>query len=437
VDYVIRGYDTLLPVELLIKAQGSPDALAQVPNLTWMRDGEVQVNAMTHVPQSYDVAVDWSQVFSREHAGMTPYNLVIPQAGCEYDCTWCGGSRYFYDQRMCVKQRAQKTPAVLRTELESIVKAKTAGHTVTMIDFWHEYPQLFDVASDVLQADTVRSVHYSLNRLPTVEKARRMAAPARAILELSPDSHDLEIARAGGRAKYTMQEMEEFIDALLGDVYAFEIYYLIGLPGQTAASVWETVDYCEHLLSKYAGQRVTPFLCPMLPFLDPGSQIFERPDEWEYTIFHRTLEDHRTALLSTSWKHRLNYETRWLSRDELVDISYSAVRALTLLKQKHGVLPRGIANSVIALIDETRGLLAEIDAHREMPPGECADQVGRDLGRRIREYNGRQFEMVRSQQRPVDFGFARRQWFDTDWAFDEVLADESQTNAGHDPKEIG
>ena len=43
--------------------------------------------------------------------------------------------------------------------------------------------------------------------LPTIEKGLRMARGVKAVLELSPDSHDLEVARASGRGKYTMAEM--------------------------------------------------------------------------------------------------------------------------------------------------------------------------------------------------------------------------------------
>ena len=61
-----------------------------------------------------------------------------------------------------------------------------------------------------------------------MEKGHRMAAPANAVIELSPDSHDMEVAKASGRGFYTMEQMEEFIDALIDDVYSFEIYFMLG-----------------------------------------------------------------------------------------------------------------------------------------------------------------------------------------------------------------
>jgi clorobiocin biosynthesis protein CloN6 len=433
VDYVVRGYDTLLPVELLMKARNAPETLAQVPNLSWKNEGESRHNPLTYAPRVFSAAVDWRKVLSGDRKGMTPYNLVIPQAGCEYSCRWCGGSRYFFAKYMGLDKgpaRVQKTAEALKMELRSLAEATPGGHTVTMIDFWHEYPALFEAGTDVFVDEKIDCVHFSLHRLPSVEKGRRMAAPVNAVIELSPDSHDLEVAKASGRGKYTMEEMENFIDALLDNVYAFEIYFMLGLPKQTRANIMETVAYCEHLLEKYQGRRVTPFVCPMLPFLDSGSEIYDNADQWGYTIFHRTLEEHRQALLSTNWRDRLNYETQWLSRQELVDSSYDAVRALALLKHKYGVLPKAITSSIVRLIDTTRELLAEIDAHATMPEGEENRTIGVQLKEKIRDYNRNQFRMIRSQQRPVDLGFSRQQWFDTEEAFAMVVGEPSIETAG-------
>jgi clorobiocin biosynthesis protein CloN6 len=425
VDYVVRGFDTLLPVELLLASRDDPEKLAQIPNLTFKDGGEPTVNPMSHVPRVYSAAVDWSQVFSEDRRGMTPYNLVIPQAGCEYNCRWCGGSRHFFSKYMGLEQgvaRIHKSREALEDELKSIARSAKGRHTITMIDFWHEYPELFDTAADVFVDPKISCVHFSLHRLPKLDRARRMGESVQAVIELSPDSHDLRVAKASGRGKYTMEQMEEFMDQLLGQVHSFEIYFMIGLPEQTAASVLETVEYCEHLLEKYEGKPVTPFVCPMLPFLDPGSEIADDPERYGYRRIYSTLEEHRRALTSLNWRDRLNYETQWMTRQELVDISYTAVRRLTTSKEKYGKLPQAFARSIRDLIDETQALLAEIDGYQALPDGAEKLKQGPYLRAKIRAYNGRQFATVRSQQRPIDLGFARQQWFDTDEAIDAVLA---------------
>lgn len=422
VDYVVRGHDTLYPLELLLRSNDDPTLLGAVPNLTWKHGGEIHTNPLSHVPSAYGASVDWTRVFGDGRTGVTPYNIVIPQAGCEYNCKWCGGSRRFFQQYGGLRKPVQKTPEMLRRELASLAGSGVRSHTVTMINFWHEHQHLFDAANAVFFDDAINCVHYSLHRLPSVEKVRCMARSVRVVLELSPDSHDMRVGQASGRGSYSMEEMEIFIDALADTVYSFEIYFMLGLPHQTRDNIMETVDYCGHLLEKYAGKRVIPFICPMLPFLDPGSEFFDHPDEHGYTIFHRTLEDHRNALLSMNWRDRLNYETRWLSRDELVSVSYEAVEALTVLKNRYRLLPDVAAREILDLIAKTRGLLTDIDAYQAMSDGPHKTARAGCLEDAISAYNRNQFAMVRSQQRPIDLGFARSQWFDTESAFERVMA---------------
>ena len=59
-----------------------------------------------------------------------------------------------------------------------------------------------------------------------------------------------------------------------------------GLPQQTAESVLGTIDYCEELLKRFGKDgRLSPFISPLAPFLDPGSRGFENPEEHGYRLF--------------------------------------------------------------------------------------------------------------------------------------------------------
>jgi clorobiocin biosynthesis protein CloN6 len=220
-----------------------------------------------------------------------------------------------------------------------------------------------------------------------------------------------------------MQQMEDLLDETIDDIYAAEIYYMLGLEKQDALSAWNTLDYCEHLLKKYQGKRVHPYIAPMVPFLDPGSDCYDFPDEHGYKIIHHTLEEHRQALVSLNWRDRLNYETKWLTRQELLDLSYDVVRSLYVLKNKYGQLPTTFFEPAMAMIDETRAMIDLIDGWEGMPEGPAKEIVGADIRRRVKKYNAAQLKGVRSQQRPADLGFsAKQQWFDTDEAFEKVLA---------------
>lgn len=137
-----------------------------------------------------------------------------------------------------------------------------------------------------------------------------------------------------------------------------------------------------------------------------------------------------------NWRDRLNYGTKWLTRQQLVDTSYDAVRALALLKKKYGVLPSAVANSIVQLIDSTRELLREIDSYQLMPQSAERQAKETQLKRRILAYNRDQFKRVRSQQHPMDFGFSQQKWFDTEEAFARVKPEAGSMVALGEPQEL-
>ena len=85
------------------------------------------------------------------------------------------------------------------------------------------------------------------------------------------------------------------------------------------------------------------FTSPLAPFLDPGSLGFEHPERYGYHVLFRTLKEHRQALASPSWKYSLNYETDWMTRQQIVDTSYEAILRLNQLRVKYGIIPERLA----------------------------------------------------------------------------------------------
>jgi radical SAM superfamily enzyme YgiQ (UPF0313 family) len=163
-------------------------------------------------------------------------------------------------------------------------------------------------------------------------------------LEISPESHDPEVRRAAGR-NYSNEALERTLsDAFEAGCSRVDIFFMIGLPKQTPQSVMGTVDYCDYLLQKFSGdKRLCLFIAPLAPFLDPGSLGFEQPERHGYRVLFRTLAEHRQALLSPSWKYSINYETEWMDRNQIVDITYEAMLRLTRLKARYRNIPQKLA----------------------------------------------------------------------------------------------
>jgi hypothetical protein len=172
--------------------------------------------------------------------------------------------------------------------------------------------------------------------------------------------------------------MEETMQAAL-DVGArrLDVFFMIGMPGQDYRSVMETIDYCERLLRETDDdRRLWPFISPLAPFLDPGSLAYEQSDKYGYIVRDRTLASHAQALLAPTWKHVLNYETRWMTRDEIAAATYESGLRLNRLKADYGLVSKEEAEMTEDRIHRAVSLMAQIDELVAVTP---ANEIDRRL----------------------------------------------------------
>jgi hypothetical protein len=164
-----------------------------------------------------------------------------------------------------------------------------------------------------------------------------------------------------------------FKAALALRCHRIDVFFMIGLPAQTGRSVAATIDYCEHLF-QLGDQRLSCFISPMGPFADPGSRSFEEPEKFGFHLFAHTLEEHRQLLVQSNWERILNYETKWMTRAQLVDATYDAAQRLNELKMTYGRISRKRGAKVAQAIVEARALRMRIDAEQDTP-GEITSTV--------------------------------------------------------------
>jgi radical SAM superfamily enzyme YgiQ (UPF0313 family) len=207
-------------------------------------------------------------------------------------------------------------------------------------------------------------------------------------LEISPESHDVTVRKVFGRP-YDNVALEEMVrNALDLDCKRIDLFFMTGLPEQTRQSVLETVDYCRYLLERYGkSRRLIPFISPLAPFLDPGSPVFENPGRYGYNLLYQTVEEHRLAMLSPSWKYALNYETKWMTRDEIVYGTYEAALRLNRLKGEFGLIDMKTALATERRIEEAVRLMRRIDEIASIEDREHQRRELAELGLHISKLN--------------------------------------------------
>jgi B12-binding domain/radical SAM domain protein len=376
VDFVVRGDSAEEPLRQLLVALKENKSLGEVPNLTW-KDGkkEVHTNPLTHVLLALDeYSNNYSNLFRSAMKYLDlkslipihdwweyPITAVMTCRGCTHNCVFCGGSRFGLD-RFCSREScAFRSPEKVADDILSISRYTNAPIFVVgdLRQAGESYGQTL-----LSRIRPVRPKNQVVLELftPAAESYFQMVAEAfpNFNFETSPESHDEKVRRATGKF-YTNEEMEKSIRfALDSGCSKFDVFFMIGLPQQTPASVMETIDYCEYLMKTF-GRRLNPFISPLAPFLDPGSIAFEKADEVGYRVFCKNLEDYRKALLAPSWKYTLSYETKWMTRDDIVESSYQAGLRLNRLKEHFGLLEKETADRTEKRILLAKEMIRKVD----------------------------------------------------------------------------
>ena len=168
---------------------------------------------------------------------------------------------------------------------------------------------------------------------------------------------------------------------------AFDMYFMTGLPHQTKSRC-DTVGFNEMIYEKIGwDSRFAPFISPMAPFLDPGSRSYENPEKFGYKLLCRTLKEHINAITRPSWKYILNYESRFITTDDLVYSTYEAALGLNRLKGRSGSI-----DEKVMLDNEARTLRAieimkKIDNIMTISDRAAAEQKLAELGSQTYQYS--------------------------------------------------
>ncbi len=380
VDYILRGDSTEEPLRQLLECLKRKQEPEAVPNLVWRdKQGRVCENTSSYVPSDLgNVMVNHYEYIIRgiiRHRDFRSYlpfrdwlrypiTAVLTCRGCTQSCVICGGSgstfRRFYNRDKIVF----RSPEMVVRDVKQIERFSRGPIFILgdLCQAGEDYAH--EVLSRLRKSRVKNQLIFELfNPAPSGLLLEMGQACPNFCLEISPESHDPEIRRASGRL-YSGEALEQTLsEALTAGCGRVDVFFMIGLPRQTPPSVMDTVDYCGSLFEKFRGdKRLCLFMAPLSPFLDPGSLGFEQPERHGYRILFRTLEEHRQALIAPGWKYSLNYETEWMTRQQIVDTAYEAIRRLNSLKAKYGVISKELAEASERRLQAASEMAHRIDA---------------------------------------------------------------------------
>ncbi len=388
IDYVLRGDSTEEPMRMLAervsraaKTHTPVGDLSDIPNLTWKdTTGAVHINPLSWVPDDMNaISLDYAYPMKGvlRHHDMTSYlpmkgwlsypvTAGLTCRGCARNCATCGGSAYAFKNHFGRRRVAWRDPQLLIRDIQH-VQNHVWGPIFVLNDFLQageDYTHEFICG---LKGKVHNPIGFEFFGPPPGGDDFYQLLDNNLgnwSVEISAESHDDEVRKAFGKGHYKMAELEQtIVDALSHpNCERFDLYFMTGIPKQTAESVRETGAYVQHLYERVNyDPRLVVLTSPMAPFLDVGSIAFDNPEKYGYKLRARTFEEHRERMILPSWKHIMNYESTYMSVDDMVDATYDAALDLNRIKGKHGILDPGMSAATDKRIREAREQMNRLD----------------------------------------------------------------------------
>lgn len=352
VDFVLRGSVTEECLLALVRELEGERRFERVPNLTWKQDGVVRVNPMTFTPASldaYELDVGmmvgsvvghldfWTSI--PFHAWWRhPITAVLTVRGCARGCVTCGASNAAFLRFMQTHHPLLRGPEAIAAQARALT-AITRAPVFLVGDLNDGGP---DYARAVVEAlgrtGITNRIVFEFFEPPPPDLLRLIdAVIPHWGAELSPESHDEAVRARLGKAHYTNAQLEAGIASMMAlRCENLDMFFMVGLPGQSYDNVLQMVDVIDDLFQRF-DRRLSAYLTPMGPFIDPGSEGFEDAEAQGYRLRARTLAEHQ-ALLNDErdWESFLNYSTDRMTRAQIVDATYDGAERLNALKMTYG-----------------------------------------------------------------------------------------------------
>jgi B12-binding domain/radical SAM domain protein len=390
IDFVVRGDTTEKLILLLLNQleKKNSDDFAGIPNLTWKRNQSYFYNDMTYIVDSLDefempgyrymigsVFKYFNLLDGLPYKGWMKYpnTALLTSKGCTHNCLICGGSKDAYLQNCNRKKIVMRSPEKLIEDI-AFIQRFTRAPIFLLNDIRQGGKEYVDKFLQGLEnMDVKDEIVFELFHYAGDEFFNRIqkAVPKYSI-ELTLESGDEDLRRLNGKLACSNEKIFETLKSALNNGCSkIDLFFMIGIPGQNYKSALQNIDFCEKV-HKECGEdpRISYFIAPLAPFLDPASPAFEHPEIYGYKKFCNTIEDFRQAMLQPSWKNMLSYETNNMTREEIVKATYDSALKLNQFKFDHQIIDKMVYDEVKNKIEKSVEFLERIDDIMLLAPEE-------------------------------------------------------------------
>ncbi|MEM3675425.1 MAG: TIGR04190 family B12-binding domain/radical SAM domain protein [Thermoplasmataceae archaeon] len=364
VDYVLKGDFQEFSLFRLLEEIGGSNRLENVPSLVYRSGAAIKSNPASRENSPENVFLDYRLLLKnaiRYHdiAGHLPYAdwinnpeaVTLIEHGCQFNCSFCGGSNFAYRNNFFGKSPVYRDPARIAEEIELAQEVLGAPVFIAgdLNNAGEKYYESFFAEVRNRGIDIPLLTEYFVP--PSREYFIRLGKVFPDFTaEISPESSSTEIRRFNGRF-YTNEQLESSLSAAREEgCKKFDVYFTIGISHQGPEELRNDIKYATELMSKYAGSRmkVFSFMSPLTPFIDPGSLIYEKPEFYGFHITARTLREYYDLLdKGKSWVDFLNYFTDWMDKGSIERLTYESEIEMMKARIDLGLISRERGQRII------------------------------------------------------------------------------------------
>lgn len=256
-----------------------------------------------------------------------PSFWILLGRGCIRNCGYCGGGvEGFKAARMGSMLHLRKPEKV--SEDIDILNTK---YGVKLVNFSHD-PEAFGERYYKKLFESIRrkkldiSAYWDSFEIPKREFINEALKTFNSVVVgISLESTLDEVRFKVGR-KYTIEEFIRAKDYLGDERIGIDIYWTIGLPGETEESALKMISKSSDLMRLYKNALVIP---PFPYTLDPNAPMALHPEQYEIKKLYKSFEDYYKATSSLKWIDWIAHETKSMSRKKIAEVTERVYRAIT------------------------------------------------------------------------------------------------------------
>lgn len=342
IDAIARGESEYVLLNLAkMVCSGKEKNIKGISGLTYRLENSIKWNKLAPPPNlnklrfsALELMENWDKQLKccargYEEKRKPSFWLTIGR-GCLKECIYCGGARSCYQ---LLTGRANIGIREINNIVEDIARLIEFG--VKIIKFNHD-PEMFGRRFSFSLLNSLKglasdlSVYWESTNLPSRDFIKETNKTFINLnVAISPESMQESVRKLVGRS-FTNEQMLKTIRFLDENEVITDIYFLIGLPGDSASSISKIVDF-----TKEVAKRKHILVQPPIPYtIDPHCPMAINSQKYGVKIFFKSFHHYRKACLESKWDKWIGHETETLTRAEISRLTASVWRSVLEVPQE-------------------------------------------------------------------------------------------------------